>query len=274
MESSADEAGWPHTFLFVTGVHSSGTTLLYRCLRDHPQISGFRNTGVSMDEGQHLQTILPRGGAFGGPGRFGYHPGSHMTEAHPAANAETAAELFRQWQGYWDLSKPVLAEKSPPTLLRTRLFQALFPNSRFLVIVRHPAVVALASLKGVSGLTLAELIEHWLACHEIFLSDAAHLHDVRVMKYEQFVAEPRETLDAVHSWLGLQPHRGGEEVRSEINAAYAQQWGVLGETMPGREEVTAALGFEERVRRFGYSLREWGICEPFPVAPNLRMSAL
>jgi hypothetical protein len=256
-------------FLFVTGVHRSGTTPLYRCLRDHPQISGFQNTGVSEDEGQHLQTVLPRGGAFGGPGRFGHHPGSHMTEADPSARSETAADLFQQWQGHWDLSKAVLAEKSPPTLLRTRLFQALFPNSRFLVIVRHPAAVALASLKGVSGLSPAALIEHWLVCHEIFLADAAHLREVQVVKYEQFVAAPRETLNAIYAWLCLQPHTGSEEVRTALNEAYAQQWQALSEASPSSEAVAAALCLEERVRRFGYSLRNWKVCEPFPEAPNI-----
>jgi hypothetical protein len=83
-----------HAFVFVTGLHRSGTSPLHRCLRRHPQISGFENTGVAEDEGQHLQTVLPRGGAYGGPGRFGRHPEAHITETHPLANPETAEALF------------------------------------------------------------------------------------------------------------------------------------------------------------------------------------
>jgi hypothetical protein len=157
-----------HTFVFVTGLHRSGTSPLHRCLRRHPQIGGFHDTGVPKDEGQHLQTILPRGGAYGGPGRFGRHPHAHWTERHPLATPETAAALFTQWRSNWDLAKPYLVEKTPITLLRTRFFQALFPDAYFVIIIRHPIAVAIATynacvVNGVAdGLTLTDLIEHWL----------------------------------------------------------------------------------------------------------------
>jgi hypothetical protein len=44
--------GWTnHTMLFVGGLHRGGTTPLARCLAAHPQVSGFRSTGVPADEG-------------------------------------------------------------------------------------------------------------------------------------------------------------------------------------------------------------------------------
>jgi len=46
-------------YVFIAGLHRSGTSVLARCLREHPQISGFRNTGVPEDEGQHLQDVYP-----------------------------------------------------------------------------------------------------------------------------------------------------------------------------------------------------------------------
>lgn len=183
-----------HTFVFVAGMHRSGTSLLHRCLREHPRISGFHNTGVYADEGQHLQTILPR--PIGGPGRFGRQPENHIMEMHPLACPETAQALLEQWGPHWDLSKPYLLEKSPPTLLRTRLFQVLFPRSHFVVIVRHPAVLALATYNALASagwlhdLTVYDQLEHWLVCQETFHADATYLRNLAVVRYEDFTAAP------------------------------------------------------------------------------------
>ena len=57
-------------FVFVGGLHRSGTTPLARVLGAHPEISGLSGTGVSEDEGQHLQDVYPRIRAHGGMGRF------------------------------------------------------------------------------------------------------------------------------------------------------------------------------------------------------------
>ena len=39
------------------------------------------------------------------------------------------------------MSEPVLVEKSPPNLVRTRFLQALFPDARQIVVTRHPIAV-------------------------------------------------------------------------------------------------------------------------------------
>ena len=59
-----------HLLVFVGGLHRSGTTPLARALSAHPDISGFSNTGVPEDEGQHLQDVYPPAYVLGGPGRF------------------------------------------------------------------------------------------------------------------------------------------------------------------------------------------------------------
>jgi hypothetical protein len=136
-----------HPIAFIAGLHRSGTSLVHQILRDHPDVSGFRNTGVPKDEGQHLQTVYPPARSFGGPGRFGFDPGSYLDETSPLCTPAHAERLWREWSPHWDLSRPVLIEKSPPSLLRTRYFQRLFPASRFIVIVRNPIVVAMATRK-------------------------------------------------------------------------------------------------------------------------------
>jgi len=134
--------------LFLCGLHRSGTSVLHRCLREHPSISGFENTGVPQDEGQHLQTVFRPAHALGGPGRFGLDPRAHLTEASELVTAANRERIAAEWGRHWDASCSYLMEKSPPNLLRTRFLQAIFPESSFITITRHPIATAFATFGG------------------------------------------------------------------------------------------------------------------------------
>src|SRR4029077_8027629 len=96
------------------------------------------------------------------------------------------SKLFNQWSRYWNLEKHYLLEKSPPNLIRTRFLQALFPESCFVVITRHPVAVALATRKWVTS-SLDSLIMHWLYCHDLFVLDRPYLRRVHIVKYEDLI---------------------------------------------------------------------------------------
>src|SRR5207237_8248938 len=97
-----------HRFVFLAGLHRSGTTLLARLLAAHPEISGFSGTGAPADEGQHLQSVYPAAKEYGGPGRFGFASESHLTAASPLAPAESARTLLEEWPPRGDLALPLL----------------------------------------------------------------------------------------------------------------------------------------------------------------------
>jgi hypothetical protein len=253
--------------VFVGGLHRSGTTPLTRLLAAHPQVSGFQATGVPEDEGQHLQDVYPPARAHGGPGRFALHPAAHLTEASPLLGPDTAARLLDRWRPHWDLSRPVLVEKSPPNLLATRFLQAAFPDARFVMVVRHPVVVSLSTRKWARRRPLGVLLEHWFHAHRLFEDDAAHLRDLLVVKYEQLVGEPQPTLAGIAGFLGLDgeiPAAGLERRRS---AGYQRQWRDLADGGPLRRERFRALcrRHQPAAEHFGYSLLDLDRADPFPV---------
>jgi hypothetical protein len=240
----------------------------------HPEVSAFQATGVPQDEGQHLQDVYPTAADLGGPGRFAFGEAGHLTESSPRVSAATGSRLWTAWAPYWDLAKPVLLEKSPPNLTKTRFLQALFPHeSYFLVVIRHPIAVAYATRRWTRRFGwippqasrrsphlqagLHTLLQHWVVAHERFLADAASLRNVRLVRYEDLVNDPAGELAAIFGFLGLAPAGAGWEVKQALNEKYIRRWHERGATRRGRAglaRITDAL--EHRVRPYGYSLLE------------------
>jgi hypothetical protein len=219
-------------------------------------ISGFEDTGVPQDEGQHLQSVYRPAIAYGGPGRFGFDPKAHLTGTSDLVTDANRLQLFTEWGRYWDLKKPVLLEKSPPNLVRTRFLQELFPNSYFLMVIRHPIAVSYATQKW-SSTPLDELIEHWLLCHERFELDKEHIRRLLVLKYEDFVEKPQAVLDTIYSFLGLPHYSNRIEVRLDVNEKYLRNWHAYQDDTASGGGVQATrlrLQYERRVAAFGYSL--------------------
>lgn len=259
-----------HQFVFIAGLHRSGTSILFQCLREHPLMSGFRETGVDEDEGQFLQSVYPVARRFGGPGRFGFYPQMHWTEASPLATPESARRLYADWLPYWDAGRPYLLEKSPPNLLKTRFLQALFPRSYFIVVLRHPVAVAYATRKW-SWTTLSSLVRHWLVCHELFERDRARLRNVLVLKFEEFVQAPDAHLDATCRFLGAPPLPARPAVRSDTNAKYFHRWERLRRLPFFRRYVGRMIRqYEARANQFGYSLADLGWLGPHGAGPENR----
>ena len=242
-----------HRFVFLAGLHRSGTTLLARLLAAHPEVSGFSDTGVPADEGQHLQTVYPAAQVWGGPGCFGFAPEAHFTEAQ--ASEEKAQRLFEEWSPHWDLARPVLLEKSPPNLLKTRFLQDLFPGSAFVVVLRHPIAVSLATAKWRQTRRYGRLIEHCLHCYEIFAADKPRLERVHVIRYEDLVLEPEPVLRGVFEFLQLDPIPLSEPVEAGADERYFAQWQAAKRDLRMRAYIDlVALRYERRARRWGYSL--------------------
>ncbi len=246
--------------VFVGGLHRSGTTPLSRWLGSHPEIAGLTATGVPEDEGQHLQRVYPTAREHGGPGRFALHPAARLTESFARRSPGAAEQLIESWAPYWDTSRRLLLEKSPPNLIRMRFLRELFPRARFVMIVRHPVAVALATRKG-SSTNLRSLIAHWVAAHRDLVADANEVGRVALVRYEDLMTSPDEVMAALFGFLEVAPFAGEWSVNGSLNARYFAAYRAFADRPRGLADILLAQRHTQAVRRFGYGLLRPAVLE-------------
>jgi hypothetical protein len=149
----------------------------------------------------------------------------------------------------------------------TRFLQGAFPEARFVMVVRHPAIVSLSTRKWARLRSLGALLEHWFAAHRTFESDAPNLRHLLVVKYEHLVADPAGTLAGIAEFLELDGEIPAGGIDTRRSATYERQWAELADGGPWRRERFRSLcrRHEPAANHFGYSLLDLDRTDPFPV---------
>jgi hypothetical protein len=268
-----------YKYVFVCGLHRSGTSVLGRNIARLENCTGFKNTGALMDEGQLLQDVYPTDHGFGA-GRFGFQPGAHRTETSELLTPENVARLRASWHAYWDKSKTICVEKTPGNLLMTRFLQAAFPNSYFIVVKRHPVPVSIASQRWKVNITpMQSMFEHWLHCYDLFEQDKKYLERLYELTYEDYIENPGRYHEEIAAFIGTRvpeppkedkfyyvaqwrnpvgvrvPEHAMEEVTAAHNQKYLDRWAnyLTSSFFKGYYRYIARK-YESRFARYGYSL--------------------
>jgi hypothetical protein len=248
-----------HRYVFICGLHRSGTSVLGRNITKLENCTGFNDTGAIEDEGQFLQDVYPTSKAYGGAGRFGFDPRAHLTEDSPLLTLENALKLRQNWERYWDPSKTIRVEKTPGNLLKTRFLQAVFPDSYFIVVRRHPVAVSMANQRWkVSFAPLHNLFDHWLHCYGLFEQDKKYLKHVYELTYEDYIQNPERNHQEVARFIGAQLAGSAmEAVTDAYNQKYFNRWSDLLNDSPFKGYYRyIASKYEPKFNKYGYSLTE------------------
>lgn len=227
---------YPGRYVFVAGLHRTGTSLLARLLAEHADIATIENAPVPENEGCYLQGAIPHTALHGRPGHFATDSAQHLIEGCAFDTLETKQRIESDWGRWFGEGSTWRVEKSPVNLTRMRLYQQLFPTCQFIIILRHPAVMAAALGKWVSE-DEQELIDYGLNAYDTVAQDLPYLHSALVIRYEDLVRKP--LLPALFAFLGLEQGAPTATKLRNGNADYAR--------LPSLSD-----GQIERASRWGY----------------------
>ena len=175
--------------------------------------------------------------------------------------AHDALKLISEWAAHWDLSRPILLEKSPSNALIGPLLSSAWTsvgaNSHFIYVTRHPLMQAMAMRRFVDDRELGSLIENWLAVEESVMAFSRLLahESVALLSLEAFATRPERVLHNLVAWLGICTNPWGElpawlpQVRARPNQAYAKEYAekLLTDSAASSRHIQLAAEFGPRV---------------------------
>lgn len=124
--------------------------------------------------------------------------------------------IKKEWRKYWDITKPILLQKSPSNLVRAKSIENHFTPSYFIIWVRNPYAHCESLLRRekrkYSSKTAAEFA---VKCLYYQKENAESLKNVFLTSYENLVFDPLQFADKIQSFL---PDLGKVETSQEFKA--------------------------------------------------------
>lgn len=287
--------------IFVIGNSRSGTTMLAQIMGRNSTIFSFNelhffeqiwstsDTGVFLDRDAAVNLYsyllsVQRDGLFAPRDISKYIIEARNVFVKFKESLFTKAWVFRVFISVEAAAngKVISLEQTPRNVFYINDIKKLFPDSRFINIVRDPRAVLLSQKNkwklrylGLDKIPFTEAIRAWSNYHPIVMSklwcsgiNVAHSFDgsdyVRTIKFEELVERPDDVISSLCEWLGVpyeqdmlninywgSSREKTEENRKGIQANVATSWkkgGLSQEELYISQMFTSAIG-----RSYGYT---------------------
>ena len=169
--------------LFILSPPFCGSTLLSEIIASSKNVSC--NNNIGLREGQHLpetQDLL------------------FANDKWDPTKKINWKEIHDIWDKYWDKSKAILLEKSPPNICRALNIEKEFKNAHFICLVRNPYAQAEGIIRRNNA--SAEYAANFaLKCLEYQKENIEKLENIIIISYEELTKNHRETKNKLISFL-------------------------------------------------------------------------
>ncbi|WP_019038861.1 sulfotransferase [Psychroflexus tropicus] len=188
-----------HQFLFILSPPFCGSTLLNEIISSSKIVSVNNKFGTR--EGQKLPTV--RNIMFDGINRW------------DESLTFDWDYIKKEWIKYWDLSKPILLEKSPPNIKYAKILEEKFENSHFIIFYRNPYAHC-ESLMRRSKMGVKDAAEFSIKCLKYQKRNIIGLKQKTIISYEELTNETnkiKNRIDNIYPKTNLDV-----EIHNEFNA--------------------------------------------------------
>ncbi|WP_390895653.1 sulfotransferase family protein [Stieleria tagensis] len=194
---------------FIVGPLRTGSSLLARCLDDHPQLICFCESEINRTLFEpyltHLHFLRMRHHGFG-PQEI-----VRLLDRKQQNDVGNVVRWYREAKeiGQSRFAKPnVIAygDKSPDFFLSRPLVSLLLSDYRLLYSIRDPRAI-FCSIESSEGSSDQEKRNRWNALIRNWDCWEPHLdrHNVHAVRYEDVISDPSETLSSAYRHIGVHP---------------------------------------------------------------------
>jgi len=239
-------------YLFVLSPPYSGSTLLWSVLGTSPAVSSLPREGIQVTGPEVRGTPLVEDPELEAPW----------------------GKIKKQWMEKWDVSKPILLEKSPAHIHRAAEIEEHFSPAYFLALMRDPYAFCEGCTRRKSNYSHRDSAQLWVRCAKSQRKNIETLERVLAVRYEDFTEDPGSEVQKI---LGFMPSlksirtdgekntftvMGRRKEISNINEAKVkmlnrQNVESINEVLSMHRDLTAFFGYDLRDPSAHSRFRAW-----------------
>ena len=160
-------------YLFITLPNNSGSTLMFDLIATSPNVATLtKQSGHTLEGHDVVRDHMPH------PGKLDDQPVRTFTEAADYFTNPSRynwEEIKKGWHGLWDMSKPVLLEKTPNNCLKVQLLAKYMQPAKFIIGMREPYSFC-HSMLSYHVHDVKRSARHWMKCAEAQIDNMNKLY--------------------------------------------------------------------------------------------------
>tara|TARA_Y100000766_G_scaffold250974_1_gene234330 strand:+ start:406 stop:1215 length:810 start_codon:yes stop_codon:yes gene_type:complete len=170
-------------YLFILSPPFCGSTLLTEILSTSKNLSC--NNNIGLKEGQHL-------------------PLAHkilFNDDRWDPNKEIDWKIIKNiWHKYWDRSKDILLEKSPPNICRAENINKVFEDSKYICLVRNPYAQIQSNVRRYQT-DLLDATKKYISYLNFQKNNLEKLDNILLIRYEELTNNTNKTKEKIIDFL-------------------------------------------------------------------------